>query len=422
MSSACPPRSRSKIAFCKTPVPMRMSGLSMRCSPGRNTEKRWARRWLDVVRFAETNGYERDAVKPNAWRYRDYVIRSLNRDTPYDRFLTEQLAGDELDDADSESRIAAGFLRLGAWDDEPADPLQDEFDQLDDIVSATSDVFLGLTLGCARCHDHKFEPLTQLDYYRMAAIFRPLERPRDGRTELDVPLEGTTKSGEAIRAYVMKESTKNVSRDAAPASRASRRGGAAGRAGDARRACVEQPEFLHAGETTTRRRLTLARWLTSPRPSVDGPRDRQPHLAGTFRRGTRPHAERFRHRAEEPTHPELLDWLACWFMEQGWSMKRLHALILTSATYRMSTRVGNRRFRNAIRRTACSPIGRGTGSTPRRSATPSSHAADGSISGLYGPSVYPEIPRARVWSRIPTRTWSGSRSMPTPRIDGRFTR
>jgi hypothetical protein len=135
--------------------------------------ERWARRWLDVVRFAESNGYERDAVKPNVWRYRDYVIRSLNHDLPYDRFLTEQLAGDEVEDADQESRIATGFLRLGAWDDEPADPVQDEFDQLDDLVSATSDAFLGLTLGCARCHDHKFEPLTQLDYYRMAAIFRP---------------------------------------------------------------------------------------------------------------------------------------------------------------------------------------------------------------------------------------------------------
>lgn len=152
--------------------------------------ERWARHWLDVVRFAESNGYERDATKPSAWRYRDYVIDSLNRDKPYDRFVTEQLAGDELPGACAETQIASGFLRLGPWDDEPADPAQDRFDQLDDIVLTTSETFLGLTLGCARCHNHKFEPLTMHDYYRMVAVFDPLDRPRNGRTELDLPLGG----------------------------------------------------------------------------------------------------------------------------------------------------------------------------------------------------------------------------------------
>src|SRR5207244_7737750 len=136
----------------------------------------------------ETAGYERDAVKPSVWRYRDYVIRAFNDDKPYDRFVLEQLAGDELPDANADSLIALGFTRLGPWDDEPADPKEDRFDQLDDVVNATADVFLGLTLGCARCHDHKFEPLTQVDYYRMLAIFDPLERPQAGRTELDLPV------------------------------------------------------------------------------------------------------------------------------------------------------------------------------------------------------------------------------------------
>src|SRR4051812_3572906 len=149
--------------------------------------ERWARHWLDVARFAESNGFERDATKPYAWRYRDWVIRSLNDDKPYDRFLVEQLAGDELPDAGTDTLIATGSLRLGPWDDEPAAPAQDRFDQPDDVVSTPSEVFLGLTLGCARCHDHKFEPLTSLDYTRMVAVFAPLRRPRDGRTELDLP-------------------------------------------------------------------------------------------------------------------------------------------------------------------------------------------------------------------------------------------
>jgi hypothetical protein len=150
--------------------------------------ERWARHWLDVVRYAETNGYERDGAKPHAWRYRDYVIDALNQDKPYDRFVTEQLAGDEIDGATAETRIATTFLRLGTWDDEPADPRVDRYDQLDDVLGTTATAFLALTLRCARCHDHKFEPFTQVDYYRMLAVFEPLKRPQDGRKDLDRPV------------------------------------------------------------------------------------------------------------------------------------------------------------------------------------------------------------------------------------------
>jgi len=153
--------------------------------------ERWARHWLDVVRYADSNGYERDAEKPFVWRYRDYVIDSLNHDKPFDRFVLEQIAGDELPDRSIETRIGTGFLRLGHWDDEPADPMTDRYDQLDDIVSTTGQAFLGLTIGCARCHDHKFEPLATRDYYSLVAVFNPLERPRKGRTELTVPVDGT---------------------------------------------------------------------------------------------------------------------------------------------------------------------------------------------------------------------------------------
>jgi hypothetical protein len=146
---------------------------------------RWGRKWLDVVRYGDTNGYERDGDKPSAWRYRDYVINSLNNDKPFNQFLTEQLAGDEVDQPTADSMIATTFLRLGTWDDEPADPVVDRFDQLDDVVRAVSTTFLGLTVNCARCHNHKFEPLSQIDYARMLAIFAPLERPQTGRDEFD---------------------------------------------------------------------------------------------------------------------------------------------------------------------------------------------------------------------------------------------
>jgi hypothetical protein len=147
--------------------------------------ERWARHWLDVVRYAESNGYERDGTKPHAWRYRDYVIDFFNRDRPYDRFLIEQLAGDEIEGSNAKTQIATTFLRLGTWDDEPAEPLMDRYDQLDDVLGTTATAFLGLTLRCARCHDHKFEPFSQKDYYRVLAVFEPLKRPHEERKDLD---------------------------------------------------------------------------------------------------------------------------------------------------------------------------------------------------------------------------------------------
>jgi hypothetical protein len=134
--------------------------------------EKWGRHWLDLVRFAETHGYERDNAKPFAWRYRDYVIDSFNKDKPYDQFLREQLAGDLLPNATPETWTATGYYRLGIWDDEPADPLQARYDVFDGIVSTTSQVVLGMSVGCARCHDHKRDPIPQRDYYRLLAFFQ----------------------------------------------------------------------------------------------------------------------------------------------------------------------------------------------------------------------------------------------------------
>ncbi len=138
--------------------------------------ERWGRHWLDLVRYAETNSYERDGPKPNAWKYRDYVIKSFNDDKPYDQFVHEQLAGDELDEVTTETLTATGYYRLGIWDDEPVDPVQARFDEMDDIIMTTGQALLGLTINCARCHDHKIDPIPQKDYYSMLAFLADVTR------------------------------------------------------------------------------------------------------------------------------------------------------------------------------------------------------------------------------------------------------
>jgi hypothetical protein len=141
--------------------------------------ERWARHWLDLARYADTDGYENDHDRPNMWRYRDYVIRSLNADKPYNVFLTEQLAGDELDTRTTESYIATAFLRLGPRVDvREGDNPQYRFDYLDDMIATIGKGTLGLTLQCARCHNHKFDPILQRDYYALqASLFGYVETP-----------------------------------------------------------------------------------------------------------------------------------------------------------------------------------------------------------------------------------------------------
>lgn len=133
--------------------------------------ERWGRHWLDLARYADSNGYEFDEVRPDAWRYRDYVVRSFNSDKPYNRFIVEQLAGDELAPNDPDALIATGFNLLGPDMTDAADQAARRQNTLNDMTDTAGLVFLGLTLGCARCHDHKYEPLPQKDYYRFQAFF-----------------------------------------------------------------------------------------------------------------------------------------------------------------------------------------------------------------------------------------------------------
>ena len=175
-----PPTPKEVEAFLADTAPDAYEKLVERLLDSPRYGERWARHWLDLVRYAETNSFERDNPKPNVWRYRDYVIRAFNSDKPYDLFLKEQLAGDELGRSDGDAIIATGYYRLGIWDDEPSDPLLARYDGLDDIVAVTGQVMLGLTFDCARCHNHKLDPIAHKDYYRLMAFFHNINHFRNG--------------------------------------------------------------------------------------------------------------------------------------------------------------------------------------------------------------------------------------------------
>jgi len=166
-----PPTPEQVNAFVNDQSPHAFSKVVEELLASPHYGERWGRHWLDLVRYADSAGFEFDRDRPNAFRYRDYVIRAFNEDKPYDRFLKEQIAGDELWPDSAEARTATGFLRLGLENNLKNE--QTRLDELDDVVSTTSNVFLALTIGCARCHDHKFDPIPQKDYYRVQAVFYP---------------------------------------------------------------------------------------------------------------------------------------------------------------------------------------------------------------------------------------------------------
>lgn len=298
--------------------------------------ERWGRHWLDLARYADTSGTHNDLDRPHAWKYRDYVIRSFNDDKPYGRFIAEQIAGDEIAGADEHSLIATGFCRNGTSNDDnmgktPEAIAQYCADQMDDIISTTSSVFLGLTLGCARCHDHKTEPLSQRDYYGLYAVFAGTER-------LGLPSGATDARDKKIadKATVM---ALIETKPDAPVTRILQRGLAAN-PGDEAPPCV--PAVLIArplpfpapAEKSTLRRKTLADWIAAPENAltwrVMANRVWQHH----FGSGIVPTPSNFGLSGTASSHPALLDWLAGQLLANGGRLKPLHKLIMMSATYR----------------------------------------------------------------------------------------
>ncbi len=182
-----PPTPEAVDAFVQDRSPAAYRDLVERLLDSERYGERWGRHWLDVARYADSYGYEYDMLRPNSWRYRDYVIRTFNQDKLYDRLIREQIAGDELPDRNYDSITGVGFCRNGPFigDMVLMQNEQTRSDELDDLVTTTGLAFLGLTVGCARCHDHKSDPITQKDYHRMAAVFAPSIRK-------DLPLAPAT--------------------------------------------------------------------------------------------------------------------------------------------------------------------------------------------------------------------------------------
>ena len=397
--------------------------------------ERWGRHWLDLARYADSGGFEFDVDRPHAWRYRDYVIRSFNDDKPYDRFIQEQLAGDELQTGSPETLVATGFCRNGPTVDN-ANNEQTRVDELDDIVSTTSSVFMGLTVGCARCHDHKYDPFPQKDYYRLQAIFLSsqkterllgteneqaavklrnqeidnqiapfkeqianIEKPVRQRL-LDEKVERFTRLSQQAGALASKDTSEfqkelaarferdvklqpeEIEAGLSPAERQARQAlmkevdrlnrtrpkppaavmaitniegkppqGFLLKRGDYRqKGEAVSPGFLSVlspagaetaaavGEPSKGSRLRLVQWLTDPNhpltARVAANRIWQYH----FGKGLVGTASDFGVNGDRPSHPELLDWLATEFVARRWSVKSLHRLIMTSSTYRQSSR------------------------------------------------------------------------------------
>ncbi len=298
--------------------------------------ERWARHWLDVVRFAETCGYERDQVKPFAWKYRDWVVNAFNNDMPYDQFIREQLAGDELPGRSEQSVIATGFLCLGTWNDEPNDAEDYKYERLEDLVHTTSSAFLGMTTKCARCHDHKFDPIPQTDYYRMAAAFWPGPIQPRGRELLggvssdelgyQEVLGWTDISKSPAPLHKLKNGERNQPLEAVSA-------------GALTFVPEQYREFTPAAESvrTTGLRLQLAEWIASDKNPLTARvivnRIWQHHFGDGLVRSS----NNFGYTGDKPTHPELLDWMASELIRNRWSLKHIHRLILTSQTWQQAS-------------------------------------------------------------------------------------
>ena len=430
-----PPTPEEVQAFLSDDSPKAWENLVERLLASPHYGERWGRHWLDLVHYADSGGYERDFDWPTMWRYRDYVIQAFNEDKPYDRFILEQIAGDEIDPGNPEAHIATGYLRM-VLDNNIKDE-RTRMDELDDNVSTTTLTFLGMTVGCARCHNHKFDPIPQKDYYQMQAVFfstkeedyplvpaeevaryeaaveaiaakiKPLkakiaelEKPhRDQLFEEKLDAlppyyrkaweteEGDRSEGQRLNARQVKAlygqikleevlarmtddekkqreglereiailddqrperyaTARTVTEESAeplpsyflhrgdPGSKGSRMG-----AGVLTVAAWEPVKFeapLPKAETSHRRRQ-FAEWIASEKNPLTARvmvnRIWQHHFGEGIVRTT----SNFGKTGQQPSHPELLDWLATEFVRSGWSVKHMHRLMLTSEAYKRSS-------------------------------------------------------------------------------------
>ncbi|MBI1766094.1 MAG: DUF1553 domain-containing protein [Acidobacteria bacterium] len=434
-----PPTPEEVKAFLTDDAPEAYEKVVKRLLASPRYGERWAQHWLDVVRFGETNGYELDAEREQAWRYRDYVVNALNADKPYDRFLLEQIAGDELEPNNFEMQVATGFLRAGPQHVVAGN--QDEAlnrqEWLTEALFSVGNTVLGLTVGCARCHDHKFDPIPQADYYRLQAFLaatdnqdfkqnseaeqqrydeaakahkaklkplqdqlKEIEAPYlqklqdekraklepQYRAALDLPKDQRTPAQQVLakEAARMLEVKYEELLTALPAEVRARRAALRKqmhtlelyapaplpkalavrdkltpvpathllKGGDPQRlGPVVQPRFpsvllppdapaelaIAPVANSTGRRLALARWLTQKDHPLTARVLMNRLWQHHFGRGIVATPNDFGRNGQPPTHPELLDWLAVEFVERGWSLKQMHALLVLSNTYQQAS-------------------------------------------------------------------------------------
>ncbi|MFZ4764037.1 MAG: DUF1549 and DUF1553 domain-containing protein [Roseimicrobium sp.] len=293
-----------------------------------------------ISRYADTCGVHNDLDRPYAWKYRDYVIQSFNDDKPYARFVAEQLAGDEVEGANEQSLIATGFGRNGQSNDDNMGKTQEvleqyRVDQLDDVTATTSTVFLGLTVGCARCHDHKTDPILAKDYYSLLAIFNGTEKLGMAKGAKDTK-DKDIRDANQVMALIERKAD-------VPRTHVLLRGMASARGDEVQPAMLtvltSKPiEFPKPTGTTSLRRRTLAEWITSTSNPLTwrvlANRMWQDH----FGTGIVASSSNFGFTGAKPTHPELLDYLAFELIANGGHLKPLHKLMLMSDTYRQASR------------------------------------------------------------------------------------
>jgi hypothetical protein len=297
--------------------------------------ERWARHWLDLARYADSDGYEKDTGRPHAWRYRHWVIAALNRDLPFDAFTVEQLAGDLLPGATIEQKVATGFHRNTLTNREGGvDPEQFRVEAVIDRVNTTARAFLGVTLGCAQCHDHKYDPFSQREYYQLFAFFNS-----DVEVDLPAPLPGFVEQKSEVKGQKSAGGTlaQTLALGPARATHVMIRGdflrkGVAVEPGTP----AVLPPLAARGKAN---RLDLARWIVDPANPLTARVLVNWTWHKYFGRGIVPTLEDFGTQGEKPSHPDLLDYLAGEVVRQGWSLKALHRAIVTSATYRQSSQI-----------------------------------------------------------------------------------
>ncbi|HTU17204.1 MAG TPA: PSD1 and planctomycete cytochrome C domain-containing protein [Gemmataceae bacterium] len=324
---------------------------------------RWARPWLDYARYADSHGFQRDDFR-DLWPYRDWVVNALNADMPFDQFTIEQLAGDLLPGATEEQKIATGFNRSAPTNVEAgSEPEETRVNQVLDRVNTLATVWLGTTLQCVQCHDHKYDPFTMRDYYGLFAFFNntAIEAERanpkvPGSIAFRGPVLTLSAIGNRLSAIGNRSKTKAESRVPKAESRKPATTLVMQELPKTRMSSVfQRGSYLTPGEKVVpgvpavlprldvpppkRNRLALARWLVSRDNPLAARVTVNRWWMELFGHGLVRTPEDFGSRGEPPTHPELLDWLAVEFMDKGWSMKKLLRTIVLSATYRQSSRM-----------------------------------------------------------------------------------